>query len=417
MQARYDPTEKATTPQPSRVLVVDDEPANVRLVRAYLHSAGFEVVTAGSGPEALERVREGVDLVLLDIRMPGMDGFEVCRRIRSDSRNVRLPVVFLTAELNDPDSELAGLEAGADEYLHKPVHRSALVARVRSLLRLANAERDRQLMAQLAQAEKLAAIGQIAAGVAHEINNPLSFMLSNLATLSGYMKDVCRVLEAWNRSPAEARALEQELDFASTLEDIDSLIEETEEGGRRVRAIVHGLKSFSRTDEAPMEQVDLADVVTSTLLLTEREISSRARLRKELASAVLPAAPRNALEQVVLNLLVNAMQAMKGRDEKDCAIRIACGTEDGAAWLTVSDTGCGIPEELKARIFEPFFTTKPIGEGTGMGLSFCANVVRKLGGQIEVESHPDSGTTFSLRIPNGAADQFEPPEEPLARAS
>ena len=146
---------------PPQVLVVDDEPANVRLVQAYLKAEGFRVLGAFSGAEALEQVEKGgVDLVLLDIRMPHMDGFEVCRRIRQNAACARMPVVFLTAEFNDADSELQGLEAGADEYLHKPIQRRALVARVRNLIRLADAERDRRMASQLAQSEKLAAIGQ-----------------------------------------------------------------------------------------------------------------------------------------------------------------------------------------------------------------------------------------------------------------
>src|SRR5918996_73371 len=288
MHARYDPAPNPT-PRPT-ILVVDDEEANVKLMRTYLKVEGFEVATASCGRDALELVRRGVDLVLLDIRMPGMDGLEVCRRIRADGANARLPVVFLTAELGDADSEVEGLAAGADEFLHKPVHRPALVARVRNLLRLANAERDRQLMAQLAQAEKLAASGQ------------------------------------------------------------------------RVRAIVQGLKSFSRTDDSDAEPLDLSDVAASTLLLTEREISSRATLSKELSAAPVERAPRNKLEQVVLNLLVNALQALNGKDLRDCRIRIATGQDATQAWLSVSDSGCGMEPAVRARLFEPFFTTKPVGE-------------------------------------------------------
>ena len=398
--ARYDTAEAASSPAapPPRVLVVDDEEANLRLMKAYLATDGMEPVLARSGEEALAKLREGVDLVLLDVRMPQMDGLEVCRRIRADPANVRLPVVFLTAEPQDVESELAGLAAGADEYLHKPINRGALLARVRSLLRLANAERDRQLFTQLAQAEKLAAIGQIAAGVAHEINNPLSFMLSNLGSLRGYLQDVERVLAAWREGPEQGRAAEKEVDFPEVMADVHALVEETLQGGQRVRGIVSGLKSFSRNDEAPPEPLDLSEIAASTLLLTEREITSRASLVKALAPAPA-AAPRHRMEQVVLNLLVNALQALGSREQRDARITVQSGIDGQMAFLRVEDTGCGMAPQVRERMFEPFFTTKPIGEGTGMGLSFCANVVRKLGGDIYVESEVGKGSAFTVKLP------------------
>ncbi len=405
------PRDEVSAPAPREpvVLIADDDAAIVKLIEVYVSAEGYQTRRAYDGASALEQVRAGgIDLVLLDIRMPKLDGFEVCRRIREDPANARIPVVFLTAELRDPESELLGFEAGADEYLHKPIQRRPLLARVKSLIRLADAERDRRVAAQLAQSEKFAAIGQIAAGVAHEINNPLAFILSNLNSLDEYQRDIREVLEAYRLAPDEGRAASERLRIDETLADIQELIRETVEGGNRVRAIVQQLKTYSRADDEHLEPVDLAAIAAETLVLTERELSLKAKVTRELSPAPVAQAPRARLHQVVLNLIVNAQQALAGHSERN-EIRIVTGLANGLATLSVSDTGVGIPAELQPRVFEPFFTTKPVGVGSGLGLSVCANVVRKLGGQIAVFSEPGRGTTFTISLPAGA------PAEPAQR--
>ena len=406
------------TPPPiarkAKVLAVDDDAANLKLIATYLAHEGHEVATAGDGAAALARMAVGdIDLIILDVHMPEMDGLEVCRRLRAQRRFERTPIIFLTADQADEPQEVAGLEVGGDEYLHKPISRRVLALRVRNLLRLANAEREQRLMAQIAQAEKLAGIGQVAAGVAHEINNPLSFILSNLGSLRTYFQEVSLVLAAWRRSPEEGRALEAKLGLEAILADVAPLIDETAQGGERVRRIVQELKTFSRSDDETLEPVDLAEVIRATLLLTERELSARARLIKELAPAPLPAASRQKLHQVVLNLIINAMQAVEARPLADGArhlITLSTRTENGNAVLEVSDTGAGIPEELQRRIFEPFFTTKPVGVGTGLGLAVCALVAQRLGGIISVKSTVGEGSTFTVTIP---LDARPVPDDPL----
>ncbi len=411
MAGRYDtpePQQPLSSAKPrAKILVVDDDANNVRVLQGYLTLDGYDVWTAFSGAEALATLEQRpVDLVVLDVRMPDLDGLEVCRRIRNEPRFARLPVIFLTADQADETRELAGLDVGGDEFLHKPLSRKVLAARVRNLLRLVDAERERKLVEQVSQSEKLAAIGQVAAGVAHEINNPLSFILSNLESLKGYFDDMRAVLAAYRADPAQGRALDEKLVLDSVLDDVRPLLEETVAGGKRVRSIVHELKTFARGDEGDLlEEVDLADVARSTLLLTEREICGKALLVRDLQPAVVRQAPRQKLHQVVLNLVVNALQALdtkKVDSPRRHTMRVTTRVEGAEAVLEISDSGCGIPEQHLRRIFEPFFTTKPVGVGTGLGLSVCAMVVQTLGGRIEVHSRVGEGTTFFVYVPREA---------------
>jgi len=370
--------------QPPQVLVVDDEPANVRLVQAYLKAEGFRVLGAFSGAEALELVEKGgVDLILLDIRMPHMDGFEVCRRIRENPACARMPVVFLTAEFNDADSELQGLEAGADEYLHKPIQRRALVARVRNLIRLADAERDRRMATQLAQSEKLAAIGQIAAGVAHEINNPLTWVKSNLAYCLERLAGPAGGAGA--APPGELR---------------ESLAEALQ-GADRIEAIVKAMRSLGRPERPDaVEEVDVRDELLNALQMARNHLTQRAAL----SIAVPPALPRvkaktNELGRVFLNLLMNAAQAIPEGASAQNRVAVAARAEDGEVVVEVADTGCGLSDEVRARMFEPFFTTKPVGQGTGLGLTIARAIVDAAGGRLEAEREEGRGARFRVCLP------------------
>ena len=421
MKGRYDSVPASPPPQGPKhvVLAVDDDHNNLKLVSASLTLEGYEVVCASSGEEGLEVLEaRQVDLLLLDVRMPGLDGLEVCRMIRAQPKFARMPIVFLTADNADVEHTIAGLDAGGDEYLHKPISRRMLSARVRNLLRLANADRERQLLLQVAQSEKLAAVGQIAAGVAHEVNNPLSFILSNLESLRGYVNDLMRVVRAYRMNPETGAALDRTLGLDMLMADVSPLLDETVQGGSRVRAIVQELKTFSRQDTDTFEPVDLAEVARCTLVLTEREVSSKATLVKELSMARVDLAPRQKLHQVMLNLLVNAIHAIEAKPAppgERHTIRVSTRTENDVAILQVQDSGVGMPDSVKSRIFEPFFTTKPVGVGTGLGLSVCAMVVERLGGRISVESEAGKGTTFTVCVPCDA--EMRPAPTPPVRAA
>jgi two-component system, NtrC family, sensor kinase len=258
--------------------------------------------------------------------------------------------------------------------------------------------------AKIVQQEKMASIGQLAAGVAHEINNPIGFISSNLGTMRKYLEKLAEhikfITEASNALPDEGyRQLLQDhrkaLKIDYILTDGRELISESLEGAERVRSIVQNLKSFSRVDESECKAADINECLESTIKIVWNEIKYKANLIRDLGDLPLTRCFPQQLNQVFMNLLVNASQAIEDQGE----IRVRTWQEGDSLYASVSDTGCGIPEEVLNRIFEPFFTTKEVGKGTGLGLSITYDIVKKHKGEIFVESLPGTGTTFTIRLP------------------
>ncbi len=265
---------------------------------------------------------------------------------------------------------------------------------------------------QLMQSEKMASIGQLAAGVAHEINNPIGFVHSNMKSLGHYFERLLRLLEHFEPAPevvaglgpggaawmTELEILKKEVDFEYLREDIPALLAESCEGTERVRRIVQDLKDFSRADSTQAwERVDLRTGLDSTLNIVQNEIKYRADVVKAYGEMPLVECIPSQINQVFLNLLVNAAQAMP--DNRHGTITLSCGTADGAAWVEVTDNGSGMSGETLNKIFDPFFTTKPVGKGTGLGLALSYGIIEKHGGHIEVNSEPGRGTTFRILLP------------------
>lgn len=259
---------------------------------------------------------------------------------------------------------------------------------------------------QLLQSEKLASIGQLAAGVAHEINNPIGFVNSNLGSLKRYVQDLLRLLDAYgaaetalNAAPAELRVvgkLKKEVEFDFLRDDVGSLIGESQDGLDRVKKIVQDLKDFSRVDSSQEWQwTDLNQCLESTLNVATNEIKHKAEVIKAYGDIPEVECLPSQLNQVFLNLLVNAAHAI----DKFGTITLSSGSAEGWVWLAVADTGGGIAPEQMKRIFEPFFTTKPVGKGTGLGLSVSYNIVTRHKGRIDVDSELGKGTTFRVWLP------------------
>jgi signal transduction histidine kinase len=265
---------------------------------------------------------------------------------------------------------------------------------------------------QLMQSEKLASIGQLAAGVAHEINNPVGYVFSNFGTLEKYLADLFRVLEAYEQaegqlagSAAGARlaALRAEIELDYLKQDVPALMNESREGIKRVRKIVQDLKEFSHVDtKQDWEWINLHQGIDSTLNIVNNEIKYKAEVVKHYGDLPDVQCLPSEINQVFMNLLVNAAHAVH-KERGTITVRTGVhGSEQ--VWVEIEDDGCGIPKENLSRIFDPFFTTKPVGKGTGLGLSLSYGILQKHGGRLEVDSEPGRGTRFRVTIPVRHAD-------------
>ncbi len=262
--------------------------------------------------------------------------------------------------------------------------------------------------AQLLQSEKMASIGQLAAGVAHEINNPIGYVYANFNTLSGYVTELLAAAQGAVQGDLAASAKPLDLEFLS--EDLPDLLRETRDGLDRVTKIVRDLKDFSRVDTSDAwESADLVAGLESTLNIVQNEVKYKATIERALVALPKVVCRPSEINQVFMNLLVNAAQAIPERG----VIRLASGFDDEQVWIEVADTGKGMTTEVRNRIFEPFYTTKPVGQGTGLGLSLSYTIVQKHQGRIDVDSEPGRGTTFRITLPRRQPDAtaaHAPPE-------
>ena len=244
-----------------------------------------------------------------------------------------------------------------------------------------NITERKQMQARLLLADRLASVGTLAAGVAHEINNPLAFVLSNL----GFLEEECQMLR--DELPRER------------LNEMEDVLRETKQGAERVRHIVRDLRTLSRDEGEQLCDVDVRGVIESSLGLVRHELRHRARLEKELEPVPLVRASEGRLGQVLLNLLINAAHAIPDGRPGENEVRVRLRAIAGRVVIEVKDTGSGISSEVRNRIFDPFFTTKPVGQGTGLGLSICHGIVTSMGGDITVESEVGRGSTFRITLP------------------
>ncbi|MDY6937968.1 MAG: response regulator [Cyanobacteriota bacterium] len=419
-----------------KILVVDDAIEHLEVASGVLEAAGYEVMAAQDGDRALQlAIERPPDLILIDVCLPGTDGFQTCQQLKIHPETFAIPVIFMTVP-SDPESQIKGFDLGGVDYISKPFQKRELLARVKTHLQLRQwsrtlenhvAERTRELQAaldllnrsqlQLVQSEKMSALGNLVAGVAHEINNPVGFIGCNLQPAEDYLRDLFGLIELYQEKyphpDAEIAAEIDAIDLDYIRDDLPKLLASMKLGVERIRHISTSLRTFSRTDKEHKVPFDLHEGIDSTLLILKHRLQASDRrpaieLLKEYDRIPEIWCFPGQLNQVFMNLIANAIDALDegnaGRSFEEIAAnpnRITIRTKaiSKGAIVEIEDNGVGMCEEVRQRIFEPGFTTKRVGKGTGLGMAIARQIVEeKHGGKIACYSELGKGTKFAIGL-------------------
>ncbi|MEA2063292.1 MAG: response regulator [Gemmatimonadota bacterium] len=374
-----------------KILIVDDESALREILSAFLSEENHRVRNAADGKEGLKLLDDELaDVVISDVKMPVMGGLEFLKKARE---KYDVPFIMITG-FADMDIAVNALNMGACFFIHKPLdffELKATLCRIQEKMELEHKLKQEQ--AKLIHMSRLADLGRMIAGIAHEINNPISFVADNVQPLKKITSRVIPLLESMRRDAPEENARAIDIFISETPEILRSM----EQGCDRVASIVKSMSHFAGpTRESPASSADLNECVRDALQLVPPGGGVEVKLGLEVENLWFQGS-KVQISQVVTNLLSNARDVLEGAEEK--LLRIATYSNGSSIYLEVTDSGPGIPESDHDRIFTPFYTTKPPGKGTGLGLSICYGIVASAGGELSFRCPKSGGTTFTLRLP------------------
>ncbi len=427
------------------ILVIDDNPTNLQVLYKALSDRGYDVLVEMDGQSGIELVKNSPpDLILLDVMMPGIDGFETCRRLQADPLTQEIPIIFMTA-LTDTVDKVKGLSLGAVDYISKPFQQEEVLARIKVHLKLRRltlqlAEQNQQLedrvekrtaklyetieelkqtQLQLVQSEKMSAIGQLIAGIAHEINNPVGCIVGNIQEATNVIQDLTEYLHICQKecqipgSEIEKKAVEIDLEFL--IEDLPKMLFSMKTGIDRIRNISNSLRTFSRADSQYKVLADIREGIDSTLMILQHRLKANhhrpaIQIIKNYGDIPLVKCYLGQLNQVFMNVLANAIDALEEANQGQTfayiesapniitiTTQLSNGKED--VLIKIKDNGKGMSEKIISQIFDYSFTTKAVGKGTGIGLSISRQIVEETqGGCLTCSSILGEGTEFTIAL-------------------
>ena len=418
-----------------KILAVDDTPSNLEVITETLGDAGYQVATAIDGLRALKRAQSyQPDLILLDIMMPGIDGLETCKRLKADPTLNHIPVIFITASC-DLEVKIKGFKIGGTDYITKPFHEEAMLARVANHLRLKTlnqkletqvSERTQQLeqaldklnqsQLQLIKQEKMSALGNLVAGIAHELNNPIGAITGNAYEAEVAIAELIDHLELYRQKQSEQLIQEHaeavSLDFL--IEDIPKMLKTITTSCDRVRGISKALSLSARRDQRQKTAFNLNEGIDSTLMILGYRLKATDQHPKIQVLKGYDPIPKidcypSQLNQVFINILANAIDSFTSKNQGKTyqeieanpnVIKIQTLAMNNQVQIKIQDNGCGMKPETQSRIFDQGFTTKPVGKGTGLGMAITRQIIEeKHAGTITCASELGEGSTFVIALP------------------